>query len=347
LNSPGRIMRFYFVGVFGLLGVVCISNTAVGQAITPTTIFVDRCVGGSSGWDFSLRSDFTDLGPLGPCTQTKKEFFTAQGATISGANNLLTGQSSAALDGLAALDYRYYASPKNPGDLVGYAVGLFVQGNDTYQFDPTKSQSWNGDIVTTGGFGEISFIDPFESKVTEDFRLRGGEVLSSTGITSDAFVGEWLPAAAIGGGLNVGLPNRLPGTALFYTVTPELMVQYDRLESGPNSYLLFSNRNEALRFGPQVALQLSFEKAYIPYSVPNWVRDFLGSITALITNHESWDTYSSKQYSWTSASLSYSFAENPSQILSHFGITLSYGYGNAEATGNKTNQVKLGLAAKF
>jgi hypothetical protein len=46
-------------------------------------------------------------------------------------------------------------------------------------------------------------------------------------------------------------------------------------------------------------------------------------------------------------SVSYSFASNPNKFLSHFGLTASYGYGNSEATGNKTNQVKLGLAAKF
>jgi hypothetical protein len=98
---------------------------------------------------------------------------------------------------------------------------------------------------------------------------------------------------------------------------------------------------------PQVALQLSLDEDKIPHSLPNWVRDFLGNTSALITNHETWDAYSNKQYSWTSVSFSYSFANNPNQTLSHFGVTLSYGYGNAEATGNKTNQVKLGLAAKF
>ncbi|HEX4409001.1 MAG TPA: hypothetical protein VH206_09525 [Xanthobacteraceae bacterium] len=299
----------------------------------------EPCSPRTSGFDFSLRSDFTDLGPLGPCTQDKG-FLSAQGATISGANNLLTGQYSAALDGLAAFDYRYYGSE----DLIGYAIGPFVQGNNTYQFEPTKTQTHNGYTVTTGGYGEIAFADAFTRGVQgiDDFRFRGGEVEANTGTTSESIVAEWIPSYALGRPWNIGLPNQLGATALSYTPTPELMIQYDRLLSGPNKFTIFSTRNEAFRIGPQISLKLTLDESALPSAMPPWLKSFLGHTSALITNHESWDAYTNKEYSWTSVSFTYTLPD-----FSHFGITASYGYGNLEQNGNKGNQVKLGLAAKF
>jgi hypothetical protein len=295
--------------------------------------------GTSPGFELLVRSDFTDLGPLGTCTQNQS-FWTAQGATLSLGDNLLTQQSSAAIDGLVAPDYRYYGN----GDLIGYAFGPFVQGNDTYQLQPTSSQVPNGYTVTAGGFAEIAFNDPWTRSVQgiDDFRIRGGQVSSNTGTTSDSFVGEWIPSYVLGTPWNIGVPNHPAGSPLWYTAIPELMVQYDRLESGPNKFLLFGSRIEALRIGPQLAIQLSLAENKIPTILPGWVRDFLVNSTVLVSNHVSWDVYTGKEYSWTSASLAYTFPK-----FQHLGITLSYGYGNSEASGNRTNQVKLGFAVKF
>lgn len=129
-----------------------------------------------------------------------------------------------------------------------------MQGNDTHQFDPAKSQAINGETVTPGAFGEIVLRDPFTRIVQgkDDFRIRGGEIISSTGTRSDTIVGEWIPSYVLSElispghpGYNLGIPNHVG--FLWYTPTPELMIQYDQLTAGPNKYLLFSSRNEALR----------------------------------------------------------------------------------------------------
>jgi hypothetical protein len=146
--------------------------------------------------------------------------------------------------------------------------------------------------------------------------------------------------------VNIGLPNQVGATALYYTVAPELMVQYDRLDGGPNKSLIFSTLHEALRIGPQIVVQLNVDESALPPGWPQSLRDFLGNTSALITNHESWDQYTGKEYSWTAVSLSYTFPGQNNEP-SHLGVTASYGYGNSEATGNKTNQVKAGLAVKF
>jgi hypothetical protein len=295
----------------------------------------------SNGLSFLLRSDFTDLGPLS-CTH---DTVSAQGATFSWTNNLLTGQNSAAADGLAILDYTCYGQKACGPNIAGYSIGPYLQGDDTYQFEPTKTQAHNGDTPTAGGFGEIAFFNPFLPAGYDDFRIRDGEAFASTGTRSNSFVGEWIPSYQLGKYINVGLPNEIGHTGLYYIVSPELMVQYDRLDRGPNNPTIFSTRNEALRIGPQVSMQFSLDQSRLPSSWPLAVRTFLGNTSALITNHESWDEYSGREYSWTNVSVSYTLP-SPNQP-SHLGITASYGYGNAEATGNKTNQVKLGLAVKF
>jgi hypothetical protein len=63
---------------------------------------------------------------------------------------------------------------------------------------------------------------------------------------------------------------------------------------------------------------------------------------ATITYHLSSDTYTGRTCSWMQSVLSYN-----SDPMEHFVISLTYGYGNSETTGNNTSQIKLGLAAKF
>jgi hypothetical protein len=298
------------------------------------------CAPQTSDIDFSLRGSFSDLGPM-TCTH---DLISARGATFSATNNLLTGQYSASVDGLAALAYRYYG----PGDLIGYSLGPYAQGDDSYQLDPTKTQAKNGYTVTTGGFGEIALYDPFTRSVQgiDDFRIRGGDVSSGTGTTSTTVVGEWMPSYALGRFYNIGLPNEAGNTALYYTFAPELMAQYDRFEQGPNNFLIFSSRGEALRIGPQVVLTLEVDKNRLPADLPSPMRDALGNMSALITNHESWDDYTGREYSWTAVSLNYTFPGYNNQP-SHLGLSATYGFGNSEASGNKSNQIRLGLAAKL
>jgi hypothetical protein len=291
------------------------------------------CGPGKTGFDFSLRASFSDLGPES-CVHS---LVSSRGAAISATDNQLTSQYSAGIDGLAAFDYRYYGN----GDF-GYSMGAYVQGNDTHQFDPTKTQAINGHTVTPGAFGEVFFMDP-TGLLMHDIRIRGGEAFSSTGTRSDTVVAEWFPTYHSNNlrYANTNLPVEIGSSALWYTFSPEIMVQYDQYAGGPNSYTIFSSRFEAARIGPQFVFLFNVDKGSLPQGA-----EFIGNMSLQVTNHESWDTLSHRGYTWSSLALNYTIPGADKQP-SHFGVSATYGYGNAESNGNKTSQIKLSLTAKY
>jgi hypothetical protein len=278
---------------------------------------------------FALRSDFNDFGPFAcqlPSTHS-------QGALLSETYNALTGQNSAAFDGLAAVVHQFFGDFAGPNR--GLTAGLFVQANVTHQFQPTATQAPNSDTVTGGAFTQFAIGNAILREGAEDFfRIRGGEVNASAGSRSAAFVGEWIPVYRSGIGLQKQLGN------VTYVFSPELMVQYDEFLGGTNKAPLFFARNNALRVGPQLGLQSWFTA---PDGTAPFLKNLLSATSSLITFHESWDTYTSRNYRWLSASVTYTFAA----LNGHFGISASYGYGNLEASGTQASQAKLGLSAKF
>ncbi|WP_426424172.1 hypothetical protein [Bradyrhizobium genosp. A] len=291
------------------------------------------CGPGKGGFDFSLRAGFSDLGPE-TCVHS---LVSSRGAAVSATFNQQTGQYSSGIDGLAAFVYRYYGD----GDF-GYSMGAYVQGNDTYQFDPTRTQAINGDSVTPGAFGEVFFTDP-SGLLIHDLRVRGGEIVSSTGTRSDTVVAEWFPTYHSDNFRygNIGLPVEIGSSALWYTFSPEIMVQYDRYETGPNGAAIFSSRDDAARIGPQLVFLFSIDKNSLPKGA-----EFIGNMSLQVTTHESWDTLSHRGYTWSSLALNYTIPGTNKQP-SHFGLSATYGLGNAEGSGNKTSQIKLGLTAKY
>ena len=308
----------------------------------------NACALDNGGWDFSLRSDFNDLGPL-TCPISP---IAAQGSTLSPADNLLTGQKSTAVDGLAAVDYRY----RTGGDFHGFAVGSYLLADDTYQFEPTSSQAHNGSTLTPGGFGEVAFRDPFLNFAEDDIRVRGGEAYASTGAWSDTIVGEFIPRYFLGRLdyhlLNIGYWQPFePASPYYYNIQPELMVQYDHLNGGPNKALIFSSRDEAMRVGPQFVLLLANDKDKLPDGP---FKTLLANSSINVTNHELWDTYTGRFYTWSAISATYTIPNSilgiPENIFGLqtplVGVTGSVGYGNSELTGNKTAMIKIGLAIK-
>jgi hypothetical protein len=339
--------RKIFIILWFLLSSAALSGTAFARdgvaAPTPPPAYTPpACNAREVGFSFLLRSDFTDLGPLS-CTHDSA---TAQGATFSWANNLLTGQNSVAADGVAAFDFTCYDPDTGkcggPG-LQGFSIGPYLQGDNTYQFEPTKSQAHNGYTPTPGGFVEVALNSPFGFTGNDDFRFRDGEAFASTNTNSNSFVGEWMPNYNFGNYRNIGFANEIGVTGIYYIPAPELMVQYDRLDAGTSKNLIFSTRNESLRIGPQLSVQFLLDKNKIPDGP---LYNFLSGSSVTVTNHESWDDYSGREYSWTQVAITYTAPAPPGDQL-RFGATASYGYGNSEATGNKTNQVKVGLAVKY
>ncbi|WP_426436028.1 hypothetical protein [Bradyrhizobium genosp. P] len=298
-----------------------------------------------------LRSDFNDLGPLS-CTHSQ---VAAQGATFSYGNNLLTGQNSAAADGLVALEYSYVDRAATL--FKAAAIGVYTQGDDTYQFQPTSTQAYNGYTLTPGGFAEVVLVNPVFGYGSDDFRIRDGEAIASTGTRSNSFVGEWIPSYRLGNQLQLALPTQLGSAPIMYTFTPELMVQHDQFDSGPKTASLFASRNQALRIGPQFQLILTPDSHVSDFLTgvgqpgnlaPGDLASMLQRLSLTLTNHESWDQYTGREFSWSSIALGYTFApwlQFPN--APSFGLSASFGVGNSEATGNYMKQFKIGLAAKL
>jgi hypothetical protein len=311
-----------------------------------------KCPKIPDGFNVLIRSDFTDLGPFG-CTH---DAIDSQGATVSGANNLLTKQNSTSLDGLVAFDYTKYYGAKNLY-LMGYSFGAYVQGDDTYQFQPTSTQSWNGYAMTPGLFGEVDLANTLGNGGVDALRVHGGQVIGSTGTRYYSIVGEWIPTDDLGFvQLNEAMP--LFNNHLLYTFAPEIMAQYDQFDVGPKTPALFLTNNEAFRIGPEVLMIFRFQQGWLPKGLAA-----LENMSLQATNHESWDQYTGKEYVWTAFALNYTFTQvnspglppdkqktdvsRPLNLTPSFGLSLSYGFGNSETTGNQTRQVKLGLAVKL
>jgi hypothetical protein len=278
---------------------------------------------------FALRSDFNDLGPFS-CPLSNSH---AQGASASETYNTLTKQNSASFDGLAAVVHQFFGDFASSNR--GLTAGLFVQGDVTYQFQPTPKQTRTSDTVTSGAFTQFAIGNSILRNGAEDyFRIRGGETDASSGSRSATFVGEWIPVYQPGIGLQKSFGN------LTYVFSPELMVQYDEFLGGPNKAALFFAQDRALRVGPELVLQSWLTP---PDGTAPFLKGLLSATSSSITFHEAWDAYTGRNYMWVAASLTYTFEA----LNSHFGISAGYGYGNSEATGTLTNQVKLGLSAKF
>jgi hypothetical protein len=291
------------------------------------------------GPNLLLRSDFTDLGAAS-CTHT---LLSSQGATFSETNNMLTNQNSASVDGLVAYDYTKLF-PRT-SFIRGISIGPYLQADDSYQFQPTGTQLINGYTLTPGAFLEINVknIIPLPHSGIDTFRIRDGEAFVNTGTRSNSFVFEWIPNYYIADQFHLGQPDWIGRTGIVYTLNPELMVQYDHFDGGPKTQLLFASRFEALRVGPQFAVIFNFDPTFLPPQL-----QFLQKCSVQLTNHESWEQYTGKEYNWSQASFTYTIPPpTSSPNAPNFGVTASFGYGNSETTGNLTKQVKIGLAAKL
>jgi hypothetical protein len=292
-------------------------------------------------FSFMVRQDFTEVS-LFDCPASliyQQDVQHAVGSRVSLTFDELAHTTSASVDGLALGVWR----PQFDGTSAfrGLAAGPYVQGNGMDQFATPTNPSKTTDTFTAGGYLEFAVADLGSASTTQTatyFRFRGGETFGNSGIGSNTFVGEWIPVI---GGFNIGLPSSIDisGTPIGYTFSPELMVQYDQLVYGPNKYLLFATRPDAFRVGPEIVLKLWVYSDNITDQV---LRKIAQRTTITVTYHASTNVYSGRSYSWLQPVLTYNLTDD-----GNFALSASYGYGNAEATGNMTSQIKLGLAAKF
>jgi hypothetical protein len=310
-------MRRVFVGFLFFL--LSLTQLAFAQNITGAADDLP--------FDFILRRDFNDVGWfLRPQGTTQ-----SIGGQISATSNLLKGQESVSADAVAAAVYRFNG---NHDPFIGIAVAPFVQLDGTNQFPSESAAFATNDTVTPGGLIELG-TKHFGGE--SYFRVRDGEVFAPQGIASNSFVAEWIPSFP-----DLYIHNPIHNVAGLFNIgfDPELMIQYDALNWGPNKYLLFATSNSALRIGPEAVFWFGLQPSELKYSAffNNIVKTtFLG-----ITYHASEDTDSGRKYSWVLATLTHNFTPDGA-----YAISASYGYGNAEQTANPTSQVKVSFSAKF
>jgi len=285
-----------------------------------------NCDPGKNSINVELRRDFFSFDTV--ACPTPGSLSQDQGAQVSATFDELAKQTSASLDGVVALLIRHYFSGGLglPGDTspTGLAFGPFVQFDGTNYFESATSPSKTTETVTAGGVAQIGFNNVF-GLGEDNFRLRAGEIdAPSAAIVSNTVVAEWIPYYAFS-------RDQFQLSPIVFRVIPEVILQYDRLVSGPNKYVLFADNNYALRIGPEVQLRIWVAHSSDP---------ILSKMLFTVTYHASNETYTGREFSWVQAGLTYNLTD-------HFGLSASYGYGNSEITANNTSQIKLGLSGKL
>ncbi|MGO9328505.1 MAG: hypothetical protein ACLQJ0_10360 [Steroidobacteraceae bacterium] len=316
-------MRRAFVIIVALLG--CASNLS-RVAVAEEDLQSALPVCNAPAFSAVVRRDFNDIGWF---VCQPKAAQVSVGGLLSGTDNMLKNQWSASGDAVAAAVYRIYG---NNSPFVGAAFAPFVQLDGTNQFATSSFPAADTDTIEGGGLVELGVTNPGGGE--SFFRLRDGEVFAPTGIVSNSFVGEWLPTFLLP---YFSVPQPLgPFQVRFDS---EVMAQYDHLDKGPNTYLLFSQNNSAVRIGPQISMWAGIP-GLLTYPQP-W-RDFLSATFFSASYHVSDDVRTGREYSWALMTLTHNL-----QSDGKYGISVSYGIGNSETTGNKTEQFKIGLSGKF
>jgi len=297
------------------------------------------------GW--MLRLDFNSVAPV-ICDSDRQGFLPYQeGAQVGVTKDELQHSTSLTGEGVVAAYVNVMPVPTTANwKFLGTSLGPYLQFDETYQYATPSSPSKRTEILTEGAFAQFGFGN-YDAQ--HYFRLRGGEASSSTGTKTNSVIAEWLPTFALPGGVcalafDLHRPYPCDGhtnTFVSYLLTPELMVQSDHYDSGPNKYRIFLTDHSALRVGPQVGLAVK------PYcaSESGWcgAQSVWSKLLFSATYHYSTDTLSGRRYSWVLTGFTYNALSGP---LGSLGLSLSYGAGNSETSGNTTSQAKVGLTLK-
>jgi len=333
IAHPGLAVATSLLAILSL-GQRCLAQTP-DQPVKPSLF---RCSANTTSLTFALRSDFTDETLYGCPSGDKGSLPEAEGALASLKLDQRAHTTAIAGDGLLLGVLRYY--PAGPA-LQGVMLGPYLQGNGTYQIPSGGQAEKKTDLYTAGGFLQVGLSNDLVQG-QDYFRIRAGQARSNAAITYTTVVGEWLPyyGKVFGSPIPIGGVSSLTGGHLFYSLQPEIMIQYDHLDEGKNSYTIFSRKSEDLRVGPQLTLKLWVNTGLEPKITAQPLQTFLDNSAISLTYHGDVDAQSGARYSWAQAV--YLYNSDP-----HYALSLSYGYGNMEATGNMASQVKIGLAAKY
>ena len=160
------------------------------------------------------------------------------------------------------------------------------------------------------------------------FRFGGAAVIDEIAdTTAISATFEWIPVYE----KFIHFPGTLGGL-IAYRFDPELMVQFDSTTNSKKP-LLFSGRDQALRIGPLVSLNLQLVDRDIP---------IISKLFANITYHWAEEFYSARSLSWFQAALTYNIDPN-----GYLGFTGSYKNGSDENTGRHVDLYQISLSGKY
>jgi hypothetical protein len=208
--------------------------------------------------------------------------------------------------------------------LIGFFIAPYV-GLNKVTHSNRKLTAKNLDTTLGGVKAEVGFANLLGGH--HYFRAGGGVVTDDINdTTAAAFSFEWIPVYR-------GFENTI-FYGLRYTFQPSLKVQYDAT-TDEKQPLLFSNRPEALRVGPELSFKL------VPIEEVRKTQ-WYGRFNVNLTYHSYYETYSGRSLSWFDGSITYNIDSE-----GHFGLTTSYRNGADENTGKDTDIFVVSLSGKF
>jgi hypothetical protein len=278
-------------------------------------------------WVAYLRKDFTDLysinSPNIPADST--------GAAFSYSSDQIAKNTVWSGEGAVFAGYNYLADQfvlHGQPYILGFTAGPYYTWNATFNSNSADA-SKNSDVQTAGGVAELAAgnflgVDRF----FEFTRVAVGETqnyvknTSSLSATAD-FIPVYDP-------LLIHYPywiKTFGSSQLGFRFDPDFRIQYDSI-NGENKLLLFSNRTDSLRVGPQVGLWLKPFGA-VPY---------LENLIVNAVYHWDEELYSRQSLYWSEVDFTY-------KLNANFGITATYQNGKNENTGASTNLFKISLSS--
>jgi hypothetical protein len=281
-----------------------------------------------AGWNFILRQSWKDLGNAAgaACPDSPDK---AQGAQISFADDRAANNRVVTVNGTAAVLFNSITGDVPAPLPYAVSVGAYTTVDDVSNSATSQVKS-NVDTVAYGGLLNLGYNT---STGGNFFMLRGGVVQDNVkNTTAGNAVLDWSPVYTP---LYINYPYHFMswGLPIITRFEPDLVARFDSA-TGKNQILAFNNMQDSLRLGPEFALTILPD--------PGYVTGPLSRFTALLGYDIWYETYSKKQLTWFTSSLTYNLDEG-----GNFGIQGAYNRGQNVNTGKWTDIYTIGISGKI
>lgn len=263
-------------------------------------------------------------------------FADAQGAQFAWADDAISDSEVWSAQGIVAARFTHR------GEAQRYSP--FIQNLAFAPYAYFDRVASGGSVVD--GIDNLAYGAVFELSVanvlgaTHYFDVDAEVVSSFDGNAKNWSIGaEWQPIGYLRTGKTVlryfGQPMGV-GRNFLWTVTPKVCGEYVSELSDAALQPIFADRNEALRIGPAVTLNLYGINEFP--DVPWWAKKF----SLEVTYGWLYDTLSKLDYELLDSSATFDLDEK-----GHLGLTLSYRKGQLLETGQDVDLAKLGLSVSY